>query len=239
MVRTCRYFSPGYTWHQTQRCHKKEFLLKFARDRRRWRQWLFKAKQRYGLRVLNYMVTSNHIHLLVYDDGRKNVILRSVQLISGRVGQEYNQRKSRNGSFWGDRYHATAIESGLHLMRCLVYIDLNMVRAGVVNHPSEWEFCGYHELQSIPERKRVIDYTCLIKLLKLNSYNDLITTHQKLINIELDKENLTREEKWTINLAVGSLSFVDGIKAKLGVKGQYRQISGEKGSWGIREDVFC
>ena len=114
-----------------------------------------------------------------------------------------------------------------------------MVRAGVVNHPSEWEFCGYHELQSIPERKRVIDYTCLIKLLKLNSYNDLITTHQKLINIELDKENLTREEKWTINLAVGSLSFVDGVKAKLGVKGQYRQISGEKESWGIREDVFC
>lgn len=239
MVRACRYFLPGYTWHLTQRCHKKEFLLKFARDRRRWRQWLFKAKQRYGLRVLNYMVTSNHIHLLVYDDGRKNVIPRSVQLISGRVGQEYNQRKSRNGSFWGDRYHATAIESGLHLMRCLVYIDLNMVRAGVVNHPSEWEFCGYHELQSIPERKRIIDYTCLIKLLKLNSYNDLITTHQKLINIELDKENLIREEKWTINLAVGSLSFVDGVKAKLGVKGQYRQISGEKGSWGIREDVFC
>lgn len=110
MVRAYRYFLPGYTWHLTQRCHKREFLLKFARDRRRWRKWLFQAKKRYGLRVLNYMVTSNHIHLLVYDDGRKNVIPRSMQLISGRVGQEYNQRKSRDGSFWGDRYHATVVE---------------------------------------------------------------------------------------------------------------------------------
>ena len=78
MVRANRYFLPGYTWHLTQRCHKKEFLLKFVRDRRRWRQWLFLTKKRYGLRVLDYMVTSNHIHLLVYDDGRKNVIPRSI-----------------------------------------------------------------------------------------------------------------------------------------------------------------
>lgn len=82
MVRANRYFLPGYTWHLTQRCHKREFLLKFARDRRRWRQWLFKAKQRYGLHVLNYMVTSNNIHLLVFDDGGENVIPRSIQLIS-------------------------------------------------------------------------------------------------------------------------------------------------------------
>jgi hypothetical protein len=37
-----------------------------------------------------------------------------------------------NGAFWQDRYHATAIETGEHLWRCLVYVCLNMVRAGVV-----------------------------------------------------------------------------------------------------------
>jgi hypothetical protein len=35
-----------------------------------------------------------------------------------------------------------------HFLRCLVYIDLNMVRAGVVNHPSKWDFGGYNEIQS-------------------------------------------------------------------------------------------
>ncbi|CAB1080953.1 Transposase and inactivated derivatives [Olavius algarvensis Delta 1 endosymbiont] len=56
-------------------------------------------------------------------------------LIAGRTAQQYNQRKKRKGAFWQDRYHATAIETGEHLLRCLVYIDLNMVRAGVVDHP--------------------------------------------------------------------------------------------------------
>ncbi len=238
MVRAYRYFLPGYTWHLTQRCHKREFLLKFARDRRRWRHWLFQSKKRYGLRVLNYTVTSNHIHLLVYDDGRKNVIPRSMQLISGRVGQEYNQRKFRNGSFWGDRYHATAVESGLHLMSCLVYMDLNMVRAGIVRHPSEWECSGYHELQNIPKRKRIIDYTCLINLLELNSYTELKTTHQSLINEALKNRNLIREERWTESLAVGSQTFIEDIKGKLGVKGMYLPVSEEKGTWKIKEETL-
>ena len=45
----------------------------------------------------------------------------------------------RHGAFWEDRYHATAIDADDHLNRCLVYIDLNMVRAGVVNHPAKWK----------------------------------------------------------------------------------------------------
>jgi putative transposase len=61
MPRANRHYIPGYVWHVTHRCHKKEFLLKFARDRRRYLRWLFEAKKRYGLCVLNYAVTSNHV----------------------------------------------------------------------------------------------------------------------------------------------------------------------------------
>ena len=66
--------------------------------------------------ILNYMVTSNHIHLLVVDTVERNAIPKSIQLVAGRTGQEYNQRKSRRGAFWEDRYHATAVESGEHLL---------------------------------------------------------------------------------------------------------------------------
>jgi hypothetical protein len=38
---TCRHHIPEQVWHITHRCYKKEFLLKFARDRRRWHSWLF------------------------------------------------------------------------------------------------------------------------------------------------------------------------------------------------------
>jgi len=32
-----------------------------------------------------------------------------MQLIAGRTAQQYNRRKTRNGAFWKDRYHATAV----------------------------------------------------------------------------------------------------------------------------------
>ena len=104
MARAKRHFLPGHVWHLTHRCHKKEFLLKLVKDRQRWLYWLFQAKKRYGLRILDYIVTSNHIHLVVVDGGHRETIARSIQLIAGRSGQEYNQRKKRNGAFWEDRY---------------------------------------------------------------------------------------------------------------------------------------
>ena len=157
MPRASRHYIPGYVWHITHRCHKKEFLLKFARDRRRWLEWLFGARKRFGIRVLNYMVTSNHIHLLVLDGGDSDVIPKTMQLIAGRTGQKYNQRKNRKGAFWEDRYHATAVAKDNHLIQCLIYIDLNMVRTGVVQHPSEWPFSGYNEIQNPRERYALID----------------------------------------------------------------------------------
>jgi putative transposase len=68
--------------------------LKFARDRRCYLHWVFEAKKRFGLSVLNDMVTSNHVHLLVKDPGEQ-VIPQSMQLIAGCTAQEYTQRKGR------------------------------------------------------------------------------------------------------------------------------------------------
>ena len=99
MPRANRYFLPGYVWHITHRCHQRNFLLKFARDRPRYLRWLFEAKKGFGLCVLDYIVTSNHIHLLVKDTGQ-DVIAASMQLIAGRTAQEYNERKGRHRAFW-------------------------------------------------------------------------------------------------------------------------------------------
>ena len=121
MPRANRYYLPGYVWHITHRCHKREFLLKFDKDKRRWIHWLFEAKKRYGLCVLNYMVTSNHVHLLIYEN-KVGTISKSLQLIAGRVGQEYNIRKTRKGAFWEDRYHATVIGTENYLIHCSILI---------------------------------------------------------------------------------------------------------------------
>jgi REP element-mobilizing transposase RayT len=108
MPRGNRHFLPGYLWHLTHRCHKREFLLGFKRDRRRYVHWLFEAKKRYAFTILNYVVTSSHIHLLVEGGEERKAIPRGMQLVAGRVAQEYNIRKGRGVLAWRVSRHGGA-----------------------------------------------------------------------------------------------------------------------------------
>ncbi|MDD2389994.1 MAG: transposase [Desulfobacterales bacterium] len=236
MARAKRHYIPGHIWHITHRCHKREFLLKFPKDRRRWIEWLFQAKKKYsGLSVLNYMVTSNHIHLLVFDNGGRNVIPDSIKLVAGRTGQEYNIRKSRKGAFWEDRYHATAVESNRYLRQCITYIDMNMVRAGVVDHPKQWEFCGYNEIQNPRKRKGIIDFDRLMNLLAFENHDDLKAAHCNWVESALQADNKGKENKWTQSIAVGSKTFINSIKQTLGFRAKGRNIVCADDTFELRE----
>ena len=236
MPRANRYFLPGHIWHITHRCHKKEFLLKFSKDRKRWRYWLFEAKKRYGLSVLNFIITSNHIHLLVVDRGRGE-IARSMQLIAGRTAQEYNQRKNRKGAFWEDRYNATAVDTGDYLARCMVYIDLNMVRAGVVAYPEDWCWSGYHEIQKPPQRYAVIDTNALLELFGINHLEQYQRIHKGWIEDALKAEDKQRMFAWSQNLAVGSEDYVTRVKSALGLAGSHRTVVVEGDVHILKESV--
>lgn len=236
MARANRHYIPGHVWHLTHRCHKKEFLLRFGKDRLRWLYWLFEAKKRYGLCVLDYMVTSNHVHLLVYGEDTVT-IPRSMQLIAGRTGQEYNQRKGRKGAFWEDRYHATAVETGRHLVACMVYIDLNIVRAGAVKHPKDWPFCGYNEIQEPRKRYRIIDYKRLAMLLDVQDIVQAQRVCRERVADALCSGSgfLDRKAQWTESLAVGSKSYLSSVKRQMGVKAQGRGIDWTGGGYALRE----
>ncbi|MFH1985366.1 MAG: transposase [Pseudomonadota bacterium] len=241
MARAHRHFVPGQVWHITHRCHKREFLLKFAKDRHRYLQWLYETRKRYGLVVLNYTVTSNHIHLLVYDDAASapDAIAKSIQLVAGRTGQEFNQRKKRKGAYWEDRYHATVIEDGEHLLRCIVYIDLNMVRAGVVTHPVQWLHGGYNEIQA-PRRKCIlIDYDALCSLSGYNDYAVFKNAHRKWVDAEVAKAGLKRQPQWSEAIGVGSASFVASVKEQMKAMaiGRSLKSSDGAGSFELREAV--
>ncbi len=197
--------------------------------------WLFQAKKRYGLSVLNFMITSNHIHLIVADDGSKDVISKSMQLVASRTAQEYNWRKNRKGAYWEDRYHATAIARDAHLLRCIVYLDLNMVRAGVVSHPSDWMYSGYNEIQNPRQRYALINYKRLMQLLNIQTIGELKKAHGGWIQEALKKERSVRESKWAQSVAVGSKAFVEKIKAKLGFQVKGRSISRRGENYQLRE----
>ena len=58
----------------------------------------------------------------------------------------YNKCHHRRGYFWGDRFKSVIVENGETLINCLAYIDLNPIRAGLVERPEEyrWNSLGYH-----------------------------------------------------------------------------------------------
>jgi putative transposase len=236
MPRAHRYFLPGHVWHITHRCHKQQFLLRFAKDRRAWVYWLYESRRRYGLCVLNYVVTSNHIHLLVKDRGRGE-IARSMQLIAGRVAQQFNRRKSRTGAYWEDRYHATAIQADSHLMQCMVYIDLNMVRAGAVDHPSDWAHAGYNEIQTLPPRYRCIDVPTLTTLLGFANTDGLRAELREWVDATLAKGELARHPPWTESVAIGQHAYLNAIAAALKASHPGRDIRNEDNCLTLREEA--
>jgi len=106
------------------------------------------------------------------------------------------------------------IEGGDHLWNCLRYIDLNMVRAGVVRHPSEWEWCGYREI--VGERKRfcVLEIVRLTNILGLSDRKSLADIHQRRISDAIMAGRMNREGIWTESVAVGSKAFLKEIVSR-------------------------
>ncbi len=166
MARANRYILPGQVYHVTHRCHNRAFLLKFARDRDAYRCMLRERLGRFPVSLLGYCLTSNHVHLLLQiQGGDPRILAQFMQTLEGDFAQAYNLRKGRSGAYWSDRYHAVMVERGEHLWRCLRYIDLNMVRAGVVREPAEWAWCGYGELVGLRRRYRVVDLSACAEAL--------------------------------------------------------------------------
>ena len=156
MPRATRYIVEGYLYHLTHRCADGEFFLRFAKERDAYREWLRVGVNRYDVSVLGYAVTSNHTHV-VCEVRDRLAVANMMKLAAGAVAQQRNLRKAHEGSVWEHPYHCTRIQDGRHLLNCLRYVDLNMVRAGQVKHPSEWRWCSYDELTGQRQRYRIID----------------------------------------------------------------------------------
>jgi len=197
----------GACCHITQRCVNGEYLLKFKRDRRNYLQRMSESLSRHSVLLLNHVITSNHTHLLVWSE-RASEISALMQYLSGASAQDYNRRKKRHGTYWGDRYHVTLVQSGTHLARCLFYIDMNMVRASVVSHPCEWETGGCRELMGQPVDLPLIDQTAVVRLLSCGDMATFQRWHANTLTELCAREQHDREPWWTEAVAVGDRSWI-------------------------------
>jgi putative transposase len=119
----------------------------------------------------------------------------------------------------------------------MYHIDMNMVRACVVEHPRQWEFCGYKEIQNPRKRKGIIDFDRLIGLLGFENYDDLKDAHYKWVESEIQADNSDKENKWTQKIGVGSKTFIEKMKKALGYRAKGGKIISADDTFELREAI--
>jgi len=119
----------------------------------------------------------------------------------------------------------------------MVYIDLNMVRAGAVSHPSEYRSSGYNEIQNPPKRYGIINRRILLAYFSVRDENRLREEHSSWITAELKNNALSRNQGWSESIAVGRKSFTTDIHQQLASRARMRSIIENNGSAVLKEPV--
>jgi putative transposase len=217
----------------THRCHDRQFLLRFAKDRDGYRHRLREAVRSVNASLLTYNIICNHVHLLTYVDAPEQ-IAELMQQSAGEFARDYNRRRGRSGAFWKGRYHATMVATGEYLWECLRYVELNMVRCGVVKHPAEWSWSGYGERMGWRKRNRLLDQEKLLWLLRCEDADAFRKQLNWLLEDPIIHDQLRRQPKWSEAIAVGDRAYVDAIEQQ--IRGRQRlRVEEEDGSWTLQE----
>ena len=125
-----------------------------------------------------------------------------MQKLEGEFAEFYNIRKRRSGAFWAGRYHCTMLDTGEYLWNCMRYIDLNMMRAGAVDHPRDWRWCAHGELTGLRQRYRMLDMAAVLRMHGDCATEQFVENYQATIDQALAR-GLQREPMWTESIAVG------------------------------------
>ncbi len=107
-----------------------------------FRDSVVEAARKYGLVVHAYVWMTNHVHLLATPEFAHS-ISKVVQSVGRRYVQYFNFTYHRTGTLWEGRYRATVVDSEQYLLVLMRYIELNPVRAGMVEQPVDYPWSSH------------------------------------------------------------------------------------------------
>ena len=142
MARLGRFFIPDQALHVIQRGNDRKPIFFAEDDYERYRDWLAAAAAEYGLAVHAYVLMTNHVHLLVTPQSAES-LPRAMQSLGRRYVRHINGLYGRTGTLWEGRYRAAPIDSDDYFFSCCRYIELNPVRARMVDHPRRYKWSSY------------------------------------------------------------------------------------------------
>jgi putative transposase len=142
MARLGRYFVPGQPLHVIQRGNDRRSVFFSPDDYSRYCEWLLAAANENACLVHAYVLMQNHVHLLVSPRDEFS-LPRTMQSLGRRYVRHVNLVYGRSGTMWEGRYRAAMIDPDLCLLACMRYIELNPVRAKLVQHPRDYRWSSY------------------------------------------------------------------------------------------------
>jgi putative transposase len=223
MARQPRLTVPGYPHHVIQRGNNRQLIVRDDADRLRLLALLAEQALRCKVALHAYVLMDNHLHLLATPE-TSDGLPQLMQAVGRSYVRYFNNRHGRSGTLWEGRYRSTLIETDRYLLACMVYIDLNPVRAGMVAEPADYPWSSHRHFVGLAIDKMITPHALLWGLgntpfAREAAYRDLV---QAGISSQ-QQEALTRSalSGW----ALGSEAFLTALR-----QGTERQLApGKRG----------
>ena len=142
MARLPRLNLPGIPQHVVQRGNNRQVCFFAEQDYTVYLSKLKEYSQKYKVAVHSYILMSNHVHLLLTPEEGDSVS-RLIQSLGRYYVRYVNQTYGRSGTLWEGRYKSTLVDSDNYFLTVSRYIELNPVRANMVEHPVEYPWSSY------------------------------------------------------------------------------------------------
>jgi putative transposase len=143
MPRRPRLYIPGVPLHVIQRGVNRCAIFIDDVDRRRFYRLLRDVTAEYDIAVHAYVFMGNHVHLLLTSSDC-DALARAMRKVGQCHVQAFNHRHGRSGPLWQGRFKSCLIGSEHHLMAVYRYIELNPVRAAIVERPEQHRWSSIH-----------------------------------------------------------------------------------------------
>ena len=214
MPRRSRIIAPGVPLHIIQRGNNRQACFFAEEDYLFYLDWLEEYGKSTECSVHSYVLMTNHVHLLLTPK-RSDSAGRLMKSLGQRYVQYINRTYKRSGTLWEGRFRSCIIQQQEYLFFCQRYIEMNPVRAGMVNHPAEYRWSSY-QVNGQGEKSALIDHHLL--------YHDLgrtgaerLRAYRELFRHELESGEIDKIRKATNgNYSLGDNRFNKEISEVLG-----------------------
>jgi len=142
MARRPRACPAGVPQHIIQRGNNRQACFASEEDLAAYAHWLDEASRKYRVSLHAWVLMTNHVHLLA-TPADADGLSRMMQTVGRRYVRYFNHAYRRTGTLWEGRFKSCVVDAEAYLLVCQRYIELNPVRAGMVEHPGDYHWSSY------------------------------------------------------------------------------------------------